>query len=365
MEKSISHVQNIGRESISVIIGRMDDVLLSVVVPVYNGSGSLRVSLESVLNQDFQDLELVCVDDGSTDDTAEVLQKFAAGDPRVKIISHKTNLGRMEARRTGAKNAAGQYLMFLDADDTFDQGLCGSCVDLIRQHGTDMVQFTGRQINEETGKTELLLPYTERLSGQDILKAFFISRTVPTTLWLKIYRTQVVQKAFVEIPELRSNMGEDVLISYFIAYYADSFIGIQTRQKYNYYFGSGISSDKDMPIGKYAQYCEMSSLPGIALDFVKKCPENDIAREAANCMTVRLLMDCASMFVLVSEREKAQAAEIFQQNWNGMPDLMKYILQAFAEQKQYIDTIYASTSYRLGNRIILPLRSLLSDLKSR
>lgn len=336
----------------------MEKVLLSVIVPVYNGSGSLGASLDSVLRQDFHDFEIVCVDDGSTDETAALLQDYADSDPRVKILRHDVNRGRMEARRTGVENAVGQYLMFLDADDTFDRGLCGSCVELIRKHGTDMVQFTGRQINVETGKTDLLLPCTERLSGPDIMKAFFISRTVPTTLWLKIYRTEIVKKAFAQIPELHSNMGEDVLISFFVAYFADSFIGVRTGQKYRYRFGKGISSGVNMPLEKYVNYCEMSQLPPVAFDFVQTRAADGSAAEAADHMTVRLLLDCASLYDVVPEEEKAKAAEVFWQYWGSLTGLHQYILRAFAAQKQYIDTVYESRSYKLGNAVVLPARNL-------
>lgn len=343
----------------------MEKNLLSVIIPVYNGESALEHSLRSVLRQDCSDLEVVCVDDGSVDHTAEVLEKFAADDPRLKIIRHEVNRGRMEARRSGAQNASGEYLMFLDADDAYDPGLCSRCVHLIRESGADMVQFSGKQVNQETGKTELLLPFTGKLSGAEILKAFFISRAIPTTIWLKIYRTEIVQKAFSQIPPLRSNMGEDVLISFFIAYFSNSFQGIQTRQKYNYNYGSGISSGLAISTEKFAQYCQMSRLPGIAFDFLKNYPENETAREAAERMTVRLLLDCANMYEQVPDPDKPKAAEMFREHWIGTPDLMKYILQAFAEQKQYIDTIYASSSYRVGNAIVLPLRSLLSGMKSR
>ena len=89
---------------------------VSVIIPTYNRSGYLVQAVESVLNQTFGDLEVVVVDDGSTDDTARVLRSL--NDPRVKPI-HQANAGRSAARNRGFAESSGQYIVFLDDDDLF------------------------------------------------------------------------------------------------------------------------------------------------------------------------------------------------------------------------------------------------------
>ena len=90
---------------------------VSVVMPVYNAGPYLREAVESVLGQSFGDLELLCCDDGSTDDSWAVLEGYAAEDPRLRPTRGAGNLGAAEARNVLIRAARGRYLAFLDADD--------------------------------------------------------------------------------------------------------------------------------------------------------------------------------------------------------------------------------------------------------
>lgn len=91
--------------------------LVTVVMPVHNGAGTLRQSVASVLDQTFRDLELVVVDDASTDDTAGIVEGIAAADPRLRLIRRERSGGPAAARNTGIATGAGRYLAFCDADD--------------------------------------------------------------------------------------------------------------------------------------------------------------------------------------------------------------------------------------------------------
>jgi glycosyltransferase involved in cell wall biosynthesis len=92
---------------------------VSVILPVYNGGGSLLTALESVLAQSFTDWELICVDDGSTDGTAEVLAAFAARDSRVVVLTNQPNQGLQYSLNRALAKAKGRYIARLDADDTW------------------------------------------------------------------------------------------------------------------------------------------------------------------------------------------------------------------------------------------------------
>ena len=93
---------------------------VSVVVPVYNKAPYLAACLESVLAQTLPSLELICVDDGSTDGSREILDRFAERDPRVKVICHDRNRGAAAARNLGLDAANGEFVQFTDADDLLD-----------------------------------------------------------------------------------------------------------------------------------------------------------------------------------------------------------------------------------------------------
>lgn len=89
--------------------------LVSVTIPAYNRSETIGRALHSVLNQSVQDFEIIVVDDGSSDNTANIVQSFA--DNRIRLLRHETNLGAGPARNTGMKAAQGQYIAWLDSDD--------------------------------------------------------------------------------------------------------------------------------------------------------------------------------------------------------------------------------------------------------
>ncbi len=93
---------------------------VSIVIPTYNRAHLVGRSVKSVLNQNYQDFEIIIVDDGSSDNTEDVIEKFQEQDDRIKYIRHKTNRGGAVARNTGIQAAKGKYIAFQDSDDTWE-----------------------------------------------------------------------------------------------------------------------------------------------------------------------------------------------------------------------------------------------------
>ena len=120
----------------------MENIKISVVVPVYNAAKYLPRCLDSVLTQDYSNLEIICVNDGSTDDSLSVLQVYAQKDERVKVLS-QFNQGAAAARNKGIKNATGDYISFIDADDFVAQGLYSYLVQNLQNDLVDIFMFNG------------------------------------------------------------------------------------------------------------------------------------------------------------------------------------------------------------------------------
>jgi len=95
----------------------MSNPLVSVVIPTYNRAAYITRAVRSVQNQTFRDLEIIVVDDGSIDNTAEIVAKMASADPRVRYIIHSINKGAQAARNTGARAAQGKWIAYQDSDD--------------------------------------------------------------------------------------------------------------------------------------------------------------------------------------------------------------------------------------------------------
>lgn len=111
--------------------------LVSVIIPVYNSQAFLNESIKSVLNQKYQNIEVVLVDDGSTDNSVLIFEEFASQDNRIKIIKQSNN-GPGSARNTGIINSTGKYIVFIDSDDVADPLLIQNLVNLSTNNATQL-----------------------------------------------------------------------------------------------------------------------------------------------------------------------------------------------------------------------------------
>ena len=111
---------------------------VSIIVPVYNCEKMIGNTLERLVKQTLKEIEIVCVNDGSTDDSLEILNRWTKKDKRIKVVNQK-NGGLSAARNTGIRNASSPYLMFCDGDDLFDKKMCKIMVNAIEREDVDIV----------------------------------------------------------------------------------------------------------------------------------------------------------------------------------------------------------------------------------
>lgn len=128
---------------------------ISVIIPVYNVEKYLRQCLDSVINQTYKDLQIICVDDASTDKSLEILQEYAKKDNRIIIVQNEVNLKLGPARNHGMKYATGEYIHFLDSDDWLELDAYEKLVNHLEKAGdVDVLQFLWRNVCMVTGNTE-------------------------------------------------------------------------------------------------------------------------------------------------------------------------------------------------------------------
>ena len=128
--------------------------LLSVIMPIFNAARYLPETLDSVLHQSLQRIEIILVDDGSTDDSLAIMRRCAAGDSRVRIIE-QLNSGAGVARNTGLAVASGEYLSFLDADDLFDHDMLRLAYEHAASMQADVVIFRCVDFSDKTGRLSI------------------------------------------------------------------------------------------------------------------------------------------------------------------------------------------------------------------
>ena len=126
---------------------------VSVIIPVYNTEKYLRQCLDSVVNQTLRDIEIICVDDGSTDGSIEILREYEQKDSRVKVLCQKNQYAGV-ARNNGLNYASGEYVFFMDSDDYCCHELLERAVDRAKMVDADIVVFDHECYDESTGRTE-------------------------------------------------------------------------------------------------------------------------------------------------------------------------------------------------------------------
>ena len=132
-------------------------VKVSVIIPVYNVEPYLKQCMDSVVGQTLKDIEIICVDDGSTDGSLDILREYAAEDNRIQIIEQK-NAGAGAARNNGMRHATGKYLSFLDSDDFFEPRMLEKAYDLAEKDQADFVAYKSDQYHTAVSYTHLTLP---------------------------------------------------------------------------------------------------------------------------------------------------------------------------------------------------------------
>ena len=183
-------------------------VKVSIIVPVYNVDKYLAKCLESLINQTLKDIEIICVNDGSTDNSLAILKNFAQKDSRIKIID-KQNEGVSVARNTGIEVATGQYLMFVDSDDYLIENACENALNTIEHDGSDICIFGYYNLGDET--------LVKSSVNKDIIKARKHNNQTYTdfsiNIWDKIYKREfLITNSIKFIPNLKNS--EDVIFSF-------------------------------------------------------------------------------------------------------------------------------------------------------
>ncbi len=182
---------------------------VSVIVPVYNAENTLRECVDSILGQRFRNLELILIDDGSSDGSAGICDAYAEQDRRVRAF-HQANTGPAGARNKGLSAAAGDYIGFVDSDDRIDPDMVGSLYHACLKYNADFA-WCGT-VCEREGKAAVLRGMTAGvLNGREAILAEMLKQGVNNlAVWDKLFRGDRIRA--VRFSDLRVN--EDVLALY-------------------------------------------------------------------------------------------------------------------------------------------------------
>lgn len=181
--------------------------IVSIVLPSYNVAPYLDDCLESIVRQTYQNLEIIIVDDGSTDDTARKADDWLSKDGRIHVI-HQKNGGLSAARNTGLRYAQGEFILFIDPDDRIDENLISKCMSLLNNDSVSLVHYGYRLIDENgvlCGKN-----FPDTLTNTEELLPAILSDKIPSHSWQFLCRKELYSD--ICFPEGRK--AEDLATTY-------------------------------------------------------------------------------------------------------------------------------------------------------
>ncbi len=261
---------------------------VSLCVPVYGTEGLIGRFFESVLRQDAAPLfEIIVVNDGSpgTKELRSIVKTYTkrfkeCGLPLV-FLEHSKNLGTLEARRTAVTAASGEYLAFADPDDELPPNALRLLYDAAATSGADIVHGKAAVCGMEGEPDVRASSFAKRaqnvyngvLTGGKILRKCIVEHAYNSFVWGKLFQTTLVQKAYGEIPFTYCTMAEDMLLYFFIALYADKYLGIPDTV-YKYRINTGLTSRRQITdLAGLQKVCSASSVFTIIFSYLDEHPD--------------------------------------------------------------------------------------------
>jgi glycosyltransferase involved in cell wall biosynthesis len=203
-------------------------VAVSVIVPVYNTRDYLSRCLDSLVSQTLANIEIVAVDDGSSDGSLEILHRYARGDRRVKVVRHDRNEGLHVARITGVLAASGNYIGYVDSDDYVSADMFASLYEHATKERAQVVRGGARIFKERSGSPALAPEWTADLTCADRVFATgidYLESDFYPAMWLYLHQRHLWEVALPHFPRIRL-LGEDNLTAFVLAFFAGRVVSV-------------------------------------------------------------------------------------------------------------------------------------------
>lgn len=203
--------------------------MVSIIVPIYNSEKYLHACLNSIVNQTYKNIEIILIDDGSTDGSSQICDEYKNNDSRI-IIRHNQNRGVSYSRNCGINIASGERILFIDSDDTVEMSYVETLMKPLKDHDYDLVMCNMKSIFEN--KIIKVKIENEKLTGSFITD-YYELRALVAYPFLKLYKSDIIKKHRIYFPETVCFSEDQVFnFRYFYFVYHYTFID---KNLYNYY----------------------------------------------------------------------------------------------------------------------------------
>ncbi|WP_049945042.1 glycosyltransferase [Butyrivibrio sp. AC2005] len=220
------NIDNYYSRFIDIIVPTGMNETISVIVPVYNIENYIEISLKSLITQTYKNLEIILVDDGSTDSSGSICEKVAKEDDRIRVV-HQANQGLSAARNTGLDIAKGEYIFFCDSDDYLQKDALEKMLNIMNRDHADIVACGIMHVGDNEGM--FTSPQYGIWSGHEAVIQMMRSNNICTVAWNKLYKRELFRKLRFPIGALH----EDEATIYKALYHA-KLVSFTPEPYYNY-----------------------------------------------------------------------------------------------------------------------------------
>lgn len=297
---------------------------ITIIMPVYNMVQYLDEVLQSWTSQTLTELEIICIDDASTDNSLEKLHSWAQKDNRIIIHHFEKNMTAWAARKWGIAHASAEYLLFADSDDTVELCTCEELYAEMKKDPVDILHFNANIINVNClpedriqNMQNFVAPYNRKLYGSEIFTACFEKKLYQFSLWNKLFSTKLCKQAIADTKDWFLPKAQDKLLYWVISLNAKSYRGIPDRKYYNYYFGRGSTGYNKLSIKQFARYCTMGDTANAMHDYLVEKGLLSQYQTIDQQNRLDLFRDCFARFRNeVSEEDKGAAFDLLLAKWS-------------------------------------------------
>ena len=314
----------------------MEKIKVSVIIPVYNTGKFLEKCLESVVNQSLKEIEIICVNDGSTDNSLEILQYFSKKDSRIVVINQK-NKGATPSRNRGLGLSSGKYLYFIDSDDYLEERtMLEEIYNKSEKNNLDMVVFDNYDDfkNEKHYIKNLEVQENELIDKEEFLKVLILGKC-GIAMWIKVIKKEVFIKNKIIFPE-EIFTGEDLLTSLKLVFFSKK-IGKINKALYNYVQHETQGTKKEKKEKKYSDFYKVYK------EIEKFLKEKNVFYKYENEFNSRMFQFCKSIL-----RRKYKNTEVYKLLKNY---LIKNKKNIFASEEYKKTSIIKKIKFHLRNKI--------------
>lgn len=299
--------------------------MISVIIPMHNNKETIRECLNSVLAQTYANLEVILIDDFSTDETVKEALSIIQNEKRARLIRYERHVSAFVARKRGIQEAAGDYILFIDADDYISKGLCTELIQQMESGECDILHFNMQVVNcgvsQKTVEAmkKFAAPFEGRLFGEDIFSCCFVEEKYGFNLANKMFSAGICKSAVRKLEERRMPKANDLVMYFFLALEAEKYTGFCGKESYFYRYGKGGTGKANYSLEDFGWYCSYSD----TVKYIEQACENYYRGNAAVLGAIgkikkRFLLECASVwYESVDESEQGAAFDMMCKSWDG------------------------------------------------